>query len=41
MTLDIADMKPTWCMAIKYSIKGASGQPVNGEIDNTIYHLGQ
>ncbi len=40
VTLDIADLKPTWCMAIKYTIKGAGGEPVNNEIDNTIHQLG-
>jgi putative heme-binding domain-containing protein len=39
--LEIADLKPTWCMAIKYTIRGAGGEPVNNEIDNTIHYLGE
>jgi hypothetical protein len=39
VTIQVADLKPTWCMAIKYALKGASGEPVNGEIHNTIHNL--
>jgi len=41
VTLQITELKPTRCMAIKYSIEGAGGEPVFGEIDNTIHHLGE
>ena len=37
--LDIADLKPTWCMEIKYSIKSAGGEPIDGVIHNTIHQL--
>jgi putative heme-binding domain-containing protein len=35
-----ADVQPTWCMAISYALKSASGKPVNGLIHNTIHHVG-
>jgi putative heme-binding domain-containing protein len=41
VTLAIEDLKPTWCMSIKYSLKGTDGQPVVNEIDNTIHRLGK
>lgn len=37
--LEIADLKPTWCMEIKYSIKAANAEPVDGVIHNTIHQL--
>lgn len=39
--LKIPDIKPTWCMEIKYSIKGAGGEFVDGKIHNTIHQLGE
>ena len=38
--LEIPDLQPTWCMEINYAIQGASGEPVEGAIDNTIHQLG-
>ena len=38
--LEIADMQPTWCMEIAYTIKGSGGEPVSGKIDNTVHQLG-
>lgn len=38
--LTIPDIRPTWCMEIKYSIKGAGGEFVDGKIHNTIHQLG-
>jgi hypothetical protein len=37
--LDIADLKPTWCMEIKYAVKGADGEAVNGVVHNTVHQL--
>jgi putative heme-binding domain-containing protein len=37
--LQIPEIKPTWCMEIKYSIKGADGEPIVGVIHNTIHRL--
>jgi hypothetical protein len=37
--LDIAEMKPTWCMEIKYALKDADGRPVDGMIHNTVHVL--
>ena len=39
--LEIPDIKPTWCMEIKYSITDANGKPINGTIHNTIHKLGE
>lgn len=39
--LEIPELKPTWCMEIKYSLKGAGGEPVDGLIHNTIHALGE
>jgi hypothetical protein len=41
VTLQIADLKPTWCMEIKYAIKAANGETVRGTIHNTVHKLGQ
>jgi putative heme-binding domain-containing protein len=38
--LEIPDIRPTWCMEITYAIRGASGELVEGAIDNTIHRLG-
>jgi hypothetical protein len=37
--LDIADLQPTWCMEIRYTLKDESGAAVSGAIDNTIHQL--
>jgi putative heme-binding domain-containing protein len=37
--LETAGMRPTWCMEIKYTIKSASGEPVDGVINNTVHEL--
>jgi putative heme-binding domain-containing protein len=41
VTLDIAALKPTWCMEIRYTIQSAEGLPVQGTIHNTIHQLGE
>jgi putative heme-binding domain-containing protein len=41
LTLDVADLQPTWGMEIKYSLRGADGQAVQGVIHNTIHNLGE
>jgi hypothetical protein len=41
VTLEIADLKPTWCMEIKYEIHAADGSVVKGALDNTIHRLGE
>jgi putative heme-binding domain-containing protein len=41
LSLDVADLQPTWCMEIKYALRSASGEPVLGTIHNTIHHLGE
>jgi hypothetical protein len=37
--VEIADLKPTWCMEINYSIKSAEGEPIGGVIHNTVHRL--
>ena len=41
VTLDVADLRPTWCMEIVYSLRGADGRPVQGTLHNTIHRLGR
>jgi putative heme-binding domain-containing protein len=41
VTLEIEDMKPTWCMEIKYNLKASDGTAVQGFLHNTIHRLGQ
>lgn len=39
VTLEIADLKPTWCMEITYSVKSLDGESVQGVMHNTIHRL--
>ena len=41
VTLEIEAMKPTWCMEIKYSVKAADRESVQGVVHNTAHRLGQ
>ena len=41
LSLDIDGMSPVWQMSINYLIKGANDEKVEGEIQNTIHHLGK
>lgn len=41
VTLDVAELKPTWCMEIKYAFRSANGTPVQGTIHNTIHKLAE
>jgi putative heme-binding domain-containing protein len=41
VTLEIAGMKPTWCMEIRYSVKSAGGGVVEGVVHNTVHRLGE
>jgi putative heme-binding domain-containing protein len=41
VTLEIADLKPTWSMAIKYHVRAAGGATVQGLLHNTIHRLGE
>ena len=40
LTIDIANLRPTMCMEIVYSLRSASGAPVQGTIHNTIHAVG-
>ena len=37
--MSIPNLKPTWCMEIKYQLKGANGRSFSGTIHNTIHNL--
>ena len=37
--LAIDDLAPTWCMEIKYRVKGADGRAITGVIHNTIHEI--
>lgn len=39
--LDLPDLAPTWCMEIKYILKGTDGRTITGVIHNTIHALGK
>jgi putative heme-binding domain-containing protein len=39
--LTIPDLAPTWCMEIKYTLKGEQGQRIEGVIHNTVHALGE
>ena len=39
--LEILDIKPTWCMEIKYTIKNSNDKWFDGTIHNTIHQLGK
>ncbi len=39
--LSIPDIEPTWCMEIRYRLKGANGEPVNSMIHNSVHRLGE
>jgi hypothetical protein len=41
VTLEIADMKPTWSMEIKYTIKACDVSAVQGFLHNTVHRLGE
>ena len=41
VTLEIADVQPTWCMEIRYTLAGADGAAVQGVVHNTIHRLGE
>jgi cytochrome c5 len=38
--LEVPDLQPTWCMEIRYSLRGVAGLPVEQRIHNTIHRLG-
>jgi hypothetical protein len=41
VTLDVPDIRPTWCMSVGYRIRGANGASVENTIHNTVHHLGE
>jgi hypothetical protein len=41
VTLAAPELRPTWCMEIKYEFRSASDKPVAGVIHNTIHKLGE
>jgi len=41
VVLDIAGLKPTWCMEVVYDLRGSRGEPVTGRVHNTFHRLGE
>lgn len=41
LMLDIADLSPTWCMEIRYTLRSVTGTPIVGTIHNTIHELAE
>lgn len=41
LTIQVADLQPTWGMEIRYTLKFADGSSVPGVIHNTIHSLGE
>jgi hypothetical protein len=41
VTLDIPALRPVMQLRLRYSLRGADGTPVKGEIDGTIHRLGK
>lgn len=41
LRLEIPDLRPTWCMEIKYDLRAADGKPVTGVLHNTIHKLAE
>ncbi len=39
LELNVEDLKPTWCMEIRYDLQSAAGDPIRGRIHNTIHQL--
>ena len=39
VTLEIPDIRPTWCMQISYKIKNEGGKTFTGTIQNTVHEL--
>ncbi len=40
VSLELPKIEPTWCMEIKYSLKSATGEPIQGTLHNTVHRLG-
>jgi hypothetical protein len=41
LALGLSEMSPVWQMSIRYRLKGANGDPIEGEIQNTIHRLAE
>lgn len=41
LIVDVADLRPTWCMEINFSLRSDNGTPVQGTIHNTIHELAE
>jgi hypothetical protein len=39
--LEVPEIRPTWCMEIRFDIVSPKGKPVRGVIHNTIHRLGE
>jgi putative heme-binding domain-containing protein len=41
ITIDVADLRPTWCMEIRFAFRSVTGAPVQGLLHNTIHELAE
>ena len=41
LTIDADEIRPTWCMEIRYSLKAVDGRSIGGTIHNTIHRLSE
>lgn len=41
LAIDVADLRPTWCMEIKYTLRGSDGRVFQGTVHNTIHVLAE
>ena len=39
--LTVPDIKPTWCMEVRYELETSDGDTVSSRINNTIHNLAE
>ncbi|MBL63701.1 MAG: hypothetical protein CMI30_09885, partial [Opitutae bacterium] len=39
--LTVPDIKPTWCMEVRYELETSAGDTVSSRINNTIHNLAE
>ncbi len=40
VTISLPEIKPTWCMEIRYKLKSVDGKTIDGTVHNTVHNLG-
>ncbi|MBI4602520.1 MAG: c-type cytochrome [Planctomycetes bacterium] len=41
VVLEVPEIAPAWCLELRYSLRGAGGEPVRGTIPGTVHRLGE